>query len=96
MHAVQGFLSLREKLPQNFMAENNTHFITAHDWNQIKLGDFSVAGGTDSLGGVQADDQIWRAEPGCTHVPRLSEDGGKAGLTRTVTWNTSSLAVYLD
>lgn len=31
MHAVQGFLSLPEKLPQNFMAENNTHFITAHD-----------------------------------------------------------------
>ena len=44
MHAVQGFLSLPEKLPQNFMAENNTHVMTAHDWNQVQLGDFSVAG----------------------------------------------------
>ena len=63
---------------------------------KFSWGIFLLRGGTDSLGGVQADDQIWRAEPGCTHVPRLSEDGGKAGLTRTVTWNTSSLAVYLD
>lgn len=44
MHAVQAFLSLPEKLPQNIMAENNTHFITAHDWTKFSWGIFCCGG----------------------------------------------------